>query len=1206
MTKTVRISPTKLASAGNPAVQSLQPATTTVEKVIAAAQLIASSASPPVSLPAKPNIPVTQAYVNSIDAVAPNRTTNDRLQRSSRTFTPYEQLVGITSDRPELLAMCQFLPLFEDDSVSFTDAALFLDAQLQLRDLRAQNVKSIGFDAKDALSDLIDEQRADFRDTVVDLLKYTQFLLSLAQRVDELGQQFDLRSDVNEIDMLAMVMQLAKAAGSTTKPADLLPPASPQKFDFSDVLVQLGFNSTNVSTFFSSTKLWLQLLYELKQMMVTHSPRLLDANVSQYTVDADPVVLAQLSSFQRFTLNSRLEMPTVDSIVSIDPSQLWSMIDSVGVGFAGMYGGVTFKSPEQRMSALCWELSREFRYSAALSRPAFLQTLQASFGYTPSVNGNQAMFDSVLGRFGTTALDVPAAPSRSLSDMAVVSADDLAIATFESKYVEGPNGTVTPGSTYYVDDVLTDGLRLTHDRLAAFALKTDSASRAFINFCNGINVLFDEPINDKVLTELNDPKALFDRMIREFVDANAAPLPNMQADKLAFIFSTALLSSPEGQKLKSLLFIACLLQIFGTSTAAVSQIVPALLEIIVQWLLAALPAVSDPGDPSVVSISADEIKKSFNSNSSDILYFIERFMVLIYSSMKNDDLGIIAGRTRYGGHSDTVLLMAAFDLLLNVVDRCSAQASSGYFFRAGTPYFIVRSTGTNAQLSIADVRSRLDKESLLLKQSSMLFINSLQSLRDGANSLISYVTTPSVVSTAATVSSIIGDDSLVNVLNDKQQIALLGSAVLDFTLEVNSLTNITATRSLSVNDDSTFDDADMFEVLDDGVISDKLKRAIFGFFSGPRYSSSSGINKRIISVGIPVGFGADLKKRSVLSSNRSNGAFSSKQVDIINVCVHRIDLQQQDIIFAPQKFSFELSRYPARVDALLPEFTTVADYTGKFPLRDFSQAVETRDGQTVQYLRPTAAQQRAFDGPSYGFLSDDQKTQIALNTVVSFLLETYVRLMTGLTIAEHELSLLPIENMLDDDKLEALIASNVQAASQKSSSTVSSTGTFFATSVITPSSDGTVAQSGTVTLADALGSLSQRILPVVSQQLVTIDELKRMITPLASRAKLLRRALAPRIFERVLNMIVDPDEFTVDVAKTNSTAQGKDALARSVSSGDLVSDSSGALRQRQRTQVDFALETYFVTIETVEPPDNSSVSSIFNSNFLVPKSKRKS
>jgi len=172
------------------------------------------------------------------------------------------------------------------------------------------------------------------------------------------------------------------------------------------------------------------------------------------------------------------------------------------------------------------------------------------------------------------------------------------------------------------------------------------------------------------------------------------------------------------------------------------------------------------------------------------------------------------------------------------------------------------------------------------------------------------------------------------------------------------------------------------------------------FFKDPEYNSNLGYDKQIISVGIPHGL---FKSLNLQSSNDLDNPVFNKQYDLFKILIYKMNLLEEDLIYKPKSFLFEASRFPVRVDSML-----LSDYANDVNLqstnippglflatRNYVLFGQDFTGESrVSYWNDTGN----FLGTEYGDLTDLEKLEILNNHASSFLLENYIKIISGLKI----------------------------------------------------------------------------------------------------------------------------------------------------------------------------------------------------------------
>jgi hypothetical protein len=226
-----------------------------------------------------------------------------------------------------------------------------------------------------------------------------------------------------------------------------------------------------------------------------------------------------------------------------------------------------------------------------------------------------------------------------------------------------------------------------------------------------------------------------------------------------------------------------------------------------------------------------------------------------------------------------------------------------------------------------------------------------------------------------------------------------------------------------------------------------------------------------------------------------------------------MDLLNSDIIYLPKTFLFEASRYPVRVVDQIPNSVTNIKelFTRNYSFYNKSSA---KDNGEVSTVVPK------LDDEEYSFLNDYEKSQIIENHIISFLLENYLKITTGLVLNETTFN-------LDTAEAEALLS--LEISQNRSRNNFGNATTF-----------------------------SEKIFP--------------------SNIEFLKKLVAPKKFDRVFNIIFDP-EFQVDVSATQSTTIGKKLLESMISSGKIRQVGS-RYYDNDKSESDVTLYSYFAVLET--------------------------
>lgn len=1260
---------------------------------------------------------VSLSYASSVDPKTGEQSHDDVRQTTTKKLEPYELLTGISHERPEIVMLTNFLPLFSDDvghsNPSFiehvenggiypfmTDAGKFIDLQIQTRSLRHTNVVKVLRGLKSDYQHVkrsFAARRRSFEKNVDSLLTISNFLFELVRGTERLKLQLDVRSNIHSVDPRVIINQyLLQFAKFNPAPqamalamAEFANRYLPTTYTVSDALVRLGYDADNIKNTFSSTKIWMQLLLETKTLLQFHSAEFIDIDPVAQRHDNNAISVTRITT-PHFSLKQSVPLPSINELSAIDISQIRKTVNDLGRVWLSLYKNTHFRTDESQIAALVNVVSKELRYSYGLSDQNVKRTLLEQFGFSVEPTKNDGVFDAIVGNVGNTITDF-AAQSNSLVSVAQRQpALNVNVLTFESKYIDGDSGTLTPGSAYYVDQVLkTDGKKFNTTRLNELGDLLEKTSVSFGTVVNGMNLLSvsaNDPY-DKAHTQFlsvaSNPVNLLKDLIESLVDQRTGiTFPGIVSDNLGAVYSFAI----NDNHVKASLFLYTLARITRTysSTASLfgttllqdnTPLTDALIESIITSLENSVPQTLTGNqninndlliEKKFPTLTSDTIRASFKAGTT-LTRFVETMMRQVLSMFRDNDRVSVDQRTRFNGYVDTTILMATFDVLVKMIAKYGNQSivsiNHGHTSSTqGVLTFNVSRAVVNHRSSLNDLVTRAEKEVALTHKLVYAIMNTLQKLSNSFKSYSSYLESPPATSMLHDVAGLINDPNLLQMLMSEQQIMLLASTVHDLVDRVTQAT--TLPDNGDVDGDGDFDADDELRILDDSKVSPRLRNVLYGLLNNAEYASKKGYNKKILTVGIPLAFTHRLKQR-VSIQNLKRSTFVNKQSDVVSFSVYKVDLQNSDIVYKPQKFLFELSRFPVRNDKHfldVPKRPTIDDVVHAVPTRDFGEG--QLQGSEITYWSlntddVSKGRKATFADETYSFLSPDEKAQIVKNHTVSYLLENYVKLMTGVSVADYHFDIVEPPRPLDGELVKLIVEhyvataaniANVHKTSVYEQDQQPTGGVLFATTtakkhgfvagggassqshpaVTNPQYSNAAGSGGDVTstaqfdslqststtktveaqqsigrLSDNLSSVTRKNASTVLHGLRTISNASRMITPLADSLAVSKKIVSPKQFDRVFNVIVDPDEFEIDYEKTVKTPHGKRSLEQLIANGDVVtltennvaerrtkssrhfvsgrSPDEHALygfRDRDKLQGDMTLEKYFITVET--------------------------
>lgn len=1212
-------------------------------------------------------------------------------QMTNVKFRPLELLTGGSRERPEIIMVTGFVPLFERGAHDVgqlgpssahavgldrlqTDAGRYADAQFHMRSIQAHQARQHLTSLRRRYITVDKEARRrtdEFGSTLGALKDNAMFLLNVMRMIEGNKRRLDLRHDAFLVkDPAAIVRTIARNFNQhrlSSLPNDrvdiieaLMAMGNRHAFDFRDCMNDLGYAPDSVQNVFSSSKIWLQTLYELKQVLENHTIRLLDIDATHQRRDTNPSSITK-PQVKYFGVSSIVPaLPTLAEVVDTPVTAAAQALNLLQATYASMYQNAFFKSEEARLAALAHLVSREHRYSRGLSSQQVQRSLSTFYGFHASGNG-LSLFDKVIGTFGNNISDIPAAVDNSLASVSQQRPSaDVGVLTFESKYVEGDTGTLTPGGDHYFDRIVSNASERAFDLSGCDSLARlmDDHVNQLLIVADGFNLMMlpsrPDPrkhgsSRDAETNPLDHPSDLITGLASQLINTRSGkPLQQVENDRIGAVYSRA----RNDNRLKAMLFLYTMCRVSRTYVTDVkfansgrrrdnAPLVENMIERLLIYLDSSVPETrstiqlvtqrSNGSDINSYALTPESIKHSLKSGTV-LTRIVEQFMSEVLEWYKNKTSAMNGDRTRYSGHVDTLVAMVAFDLAVSTVARYSNQHIVGRhkgltkFSQGQATYAISRTSGNHA-MSFNEIMQRLNAEGDALRQMIVTVVNSMMVISNMCHSTSAYFKSVDARSRLGNVlRGLNGDARMLRLLFCEQQVMSLVSTVESISY------------ALAAADDSGV------SVLDESEVSPEGYNAMLGYMSSPDMSTRSSVNKKILTVGIPLGF-AQLLKQSVTLRDQRRTSFATKQSDIVQISVYKVDVQHPDIIFRPMRYLFELSRFPARRKGAgwlrVKDQPTVSDVVGAVPTRNFAldSASRTTSVLNTEYASTVIAGQQgvkgaraAFDDASYAFLSRLQKAQILHNHVASHLLELYIKLMTGFDVSEESFMLAEPPAIVDRPFRDQLVRHATMAAVERSrsrsvprpkESTVD--GVLF-TNARPPQIEHTSAQADSNVRVNAdigADSLSQRHVPHVLEAIRSVSQLNNTLTSLADPVACSHRVLCPKQFDRVFNVIIDPREFEIDDRQTTSTPQGRQALELLIKQGDVAlgdapsylaqygynrwrslvatpvvdgvvagggrqpTQQSFRFRQTDTSQGDMVSDRYFVTIETLEESDTA-------------------
>lgn len=367
--------------------------------------------------------------------------------------------------------------------------------------------------------------------------------------------------------------------------------------------------------------------------------------------------------------------------------------------------------------------------------------------------------------------------------------------------------------------------------------------------------------------------------------------------------------------------------------------------------------------------------------------------------------------------------------------------------------------------------------------------------------------------------------------------------------------------------------------VDGSVISSNEKKFMDIILRRPKFRGISSENLKILTVGIPAGFSNNLANEISVNEDNANEILD-KERDVIAINVYRRSIEFEDIVFKPQTYIFELSRFITRTQINSQEINAnkfkdfVNDQSIQF-MRDFSRSANGDRQNLTSFL----------ENEEYSFLTNEQKRSLISNHIESFVLGLYIQLLTGISTDESEYLVNEqlLEGFVDDEAKERfsdLVLTYVRGITQQPI-------TLEQLKESSPQIKALLNKIDNFALETHFTEqISPPVLPGVGidQRIELTEDLVNFVklyTPkslLTGGSVQALRITSPKLFERIYNIAVDPDDFEIDIEKTFETKSGAAMYSVLEKQGLLLSSDKIKPRRKNKT---ISLDQFFVNISSV-------------------------
>lgn len=371
---------------------------------------------------------------------------------------------------------------------------------------------------------------------------------------------------------------------------------------------------------------------------------------------------------------------------------------------------------------------------------------------------------------------------------------------------------------------------------------------------------------------------------------------------------------------------------------------------------------------------------------------------------------------------------------------------------------------------------------------------------------------------------------------------------------------------------------------DGSMITTNEKRLMQTILRRPKFLGSRSENLKILTVGIPAGF-SDYLSREISITEDNSQEILNKERDVISINVYKRSIEFEDIVFKPKPYIFELSRFITRdkVNKKEIKYSDFLEFTN-------DKSIEFTSDFAYNSISINQDKESFLENEEYSFLSKEQKEKIAINHMENFILGLYLKLLIGVSTDENDylVNTSLLEGYIDSeskDKFNDLVLTYVRGITKQPL-------TLDQLKNSSPQIKKLLEKIDTFALdTNFTEQITPPVLPGVGidQRIELTEDLINFIKLFTPKSLLTGgkiqslRITSPKLFERIFNLAVDPDDFEIDFEKTIETTSGKKMYSILQEKKLLKTLPNGSITIKERSKNNtISLDQFFVNISTVQ------------------------
>jgi len=383
-------------------------------------------------------------------------------------FTPIMDS-GVHKFRPEIILNTEFNTIWEPGVVEFRDdirgnrqlkkqspTGDYINFQFQTKQLRQETLGGLIKNIQNTLGDpdIFKDVKKEYTNQLAQAGNDLKYLENIVANIEVIKNAFNIKN--------IPIENYESRSGDSTIKTRTLRQVFNEKMQY----------RTEQFDNFSSTKIMLQLLFDLENMLSSYSVGLLNLTDTDRANDNSPDVLDRTYTTKNgnfsFSIKNFSSMDLENAVNAADSSFFTTFMSSLPPG------------PNDRIKLLTYLLAKEYSVSRGLGNRTNLVRLQAA-QYNTRTGGSP--FKNAIGIPGSTIFENSFGVPDSLASLMYVNPNtpNVRILTFEHKYIDSNDQTFTyiPGAAFFTDSILTvDGKAWDSNALTTYINRYNSIVRS--------------------------------------------------------------------------------------------------------------------------------------------------------------------------------------------------------------------------------------------------------------------------------------------------------------------------------------------------------------------------------------------------------------------------------------------------------------------------------------------------------------------------------------------------------------------------------------------------------------------------------------------------------------------------------------------------------------------------------------------------------